>query len=105
MFSFRRVAEKPRYPACFVNDGVILLTLRNCLSEEPTDFDRKIRVRLHHFALKLKDANSLGVVLEKLREHESVTIEFEPEGLGSSPHQHMTCTFFDDVRLEIFAQG
>ncbi|MEM9566956.1 MAG: hypothetical protein AAF974_01510 [Cyanobacteria bacterium P01_E01_bin.34] len=50
---FKQVGEKPDYPAVFVSDGTVMLTLWQTQNPQTaTPFDRKTNIGLHHFALK-----------------------------------------------------
>ena len=56
---FEQVAEKPDYPAVFVSDGTTMITLWQAADPETaTHFDRKSVIGLHHFALKVDDADA-----------------------------------------------
>jgi catechol 2,3-dioxygenase-like lactoylglutathione lyase family enzyme len=58
---FQKVAERPEYPAIFVSDGSVMLTLWQ--AEEPqraVPFDRRKNIGLHHFALRVADAGALA---------------------------------------------
>ena len=100
---FKIVAQKPDYPAVFVSDGVILLTLWQAQSEAPTTFDRKSNVGLHHFALRLADGHDLQAMYQTLSARSDVEIEFAPEALGASPTKHLMCTIPGGLRMEIIA--
>lgn len=51
---FKQVGSKPNYPAAFVSDGTLMLTLWQAVKpDEATPFDRKNNIGLHHFALKV----------------------------------------------------
>ncbi|WP_426358327.1 VOC family protein [Pseudocolwellia sp. HL-MZ19] len=58
--NFTIVGEKPDYPAIFVSDGTVMLTLWQINdSNEMTSFDRKNNVGLHHFALNVANLETL----------------------------------------------
>ena len=98
---FKQVGEKPAYPAVFVSDGSILITLWQVEDEvKATPFDRKSNIGLHHFALKVEDINNMA---SRLKDRDDVEIEFEPEGLGDSGIQHMMCRIPGNIRLELIA--
>ncbi len=51
---FRQVGERPEYPAVFVSDGEVMVTLWQ--AEDPasaTPFDRRRNIGLHHLALRV----------------------------------------------------
>ncbi|MFT5111448.1 MAG: catechol 2,3-dioxygenase-like lactoylglutathione lyase family enzyme [Parasphingorhabdus sp.] len=98
---FKQVGEKPSYPAAFVSDGSILITLWQVEDEsKATPFDRKSNIGLHHFALKVNDIANLAIQLES---RDDVEIEFKPEALGESGIQHMMCRISGNIRLEFIA--
>jgi len=101
---FRQVGEKPEYPAVFVSDGAIMITLWQ--AEDPANavpFDRRANIGLHHLALRVGDAGSLARLADELRGRGDVNIEFAPEGLGNSGIQHMMCRIPGNIRLELIA--
>ncbi|AWB57123.1 MULTISPECIES: VOC family protein [unclassified Colwellia] len=99
---FNVVGEKPDYPAIFVSDGTVMLTLWqvNDVSKMIT-FDRKNNIGLHHFALKVANLEQLQQLFEKLSQLDSVEIEFAPEPLGELPIHHMMCLIPGGIRLEL----
>lgn len=101
---FTVVGERPEYPAVFVSDGHIMLTLWQ--AQDPADavpFDRKRVIGLHHFALRVASPEALRALHQRLREAGGVEIEFDPEPLGAGPTQHMMCTIPGGIRLELIA--
>jgi catechol 2,3-dioxygenase-like lactoylglutathione lyase family enzyme len=101
---FEQIGEVPDYPAVFLSDGSVMLTLWQ--AEEPASaapFDRKRVVGLHHFALQVADAAALEALHKRLGEHSDVEIEFAPEPLGGGPTRHMMCAIPGGIRLELIA--
>lgn len=99
--SFKVVGEKPDYPAIFVSDGTIMLTLWQAKSDSPTvSFDRHHNIGLHHFALKVADHETLETLYVGLEGNNGVDIEFKPEPLGQSGIMHMMCTIPGGIRVE-----
>ena len=99
---FKQVNEVPAYPAIFVSDGTIMLTLWQ--AEDPataTPFDRKANLGLHHFALRVAETTVLAELHEQLVARDDVTIEFAPEALGDSGIEHMMCRIPGNIRLEL----
>jgi catechol 2,3-dioxygenase-like lactoylglutathione lyase family enzyme len=87
---WKLVGERPDYPAKFVSDGRIMVTLWQV--ENQTDFvafNRRRNVGLHHLALKVARLEDLHALLQRLKEWPGVTIEFEPQLLGKGPKTHM----------------
>lgn len=103
VLGFAKVDERPNYPAIFVSDGTILITIWQCQSASTAvPFDRKNNVGLHHLALRV-DPSALDEVYAKVREAEGVEIEFAPEPLRGGPTRHMMCAIPGGVRVEFIA--
>lgn len=103
---FKQVGEKPDYPAVFVSDGSIMITLWQAVNpDQATPFDRKHVVGLHHFALKVDSLTALRELHHTLSETPDVEIEFAPESLGGSKTQHMMCYIPGGIRMEFIAAG
>jgi catechol 2,3-dioxygenase-like lactoylglutathione lyase family enzyme len=101
---FKKVGEKPEYPAVFVSDGTVLLTLWQ--AEDPktaVPFDRRRGIGLHHFALQVESEAVLHDLHGALSERADVRIEFAPEPLGSAPLRHMMLRIPGNIRLELVA--
>ncbi|MBD5770616.1 VOC family protein [Marinomonas colpomeniae] len=99
---FKQVKEVSAYPAIFVSDGTIMLTLWQ--AEDPataTPFDRKANLGLHHFALRVAETTVLAELHEQLVARDDVTIEFAPEALDDSGIEHMMCRIPGNIRLEL----
>jgi catechol 2,3-dioxygenase-like lactoylglutathione lyase family enzyme len=100
---FEQVGELPDYPAVFLSDGTVMLTLWQAQDPDPVSFDRRRVVGLHHFALRVADAAALEAVHKRLAEAAGVEIEFAPEPLGGGPARHMMCTIPGGIRMELIA--
>jgi catechol 2,3-dioxygenase-like lactoylglutathione lyase family enzyme len=99
---FEQVAERPAYPAVFVSDGSVMITLWQ--ASEPASarpFDRNNSIGLHHLALRVADGASLDAVFAKLDARDDVDVEFAPEALGDSGVRHMMCYPPGGIRLEL----
>lgn len=106
VLGFQQVGEKPEYPAVFVSDGTVMLTLWQASEpERAIPFDRKHNVGLHHIALRVRDGAALEGLHERLRDSAGVEVEFCPEPLGAGPTQHMMCTIPGGIRVEFIAAG
>lgn len=98
------VGEKPDYPAVFVSDGTIMITLWQVRDPATaTPFDRNSVIGLHHLALKLADSAALDALHDTLTATAGVAIEFAPEPLGTNPVRHMMCTIPGGIRVEFIA--
>ncbi|HSS66176.1 MAG TPA: VOC family protein [Gammaproteobacteria bacterium] len=101
---FGQIGEMPDYPAVFVSDGTVLITLWQAEDpESAVPFDRHRVIGLHHFALKVGDAMKLDGLHDKLSHRDDVEIEFAPESLGGGPTKHMMCRIPGNIRLEVIA--
>jgi catechol 2,3-dioxygenase-like lactoylglutathione lyase family enzyme len=101
---FKQVGEVPDYPAAFVTDGTVMITLWQ--AQDPAGampFDRKNVIGLHHLAFKVDGADALLALHDKLREADGVEIEFAPESLRGSPTQHLMCAIPGGIRVEFIA--
>lgn len=99
--NFIEVGEIPDYPARFVSDGTIMLTLWQVHSPETVPaFDRHHTIGLHHFALKVADKTALNTLHQHLSSLADVSIEFAPEPLRDGPLQHMMCSIPGGLRVE-----
>lgn len=101
---FHLVEERPDYPAVFVSDGSVVLTLWQV--EDPataTSADRKRVLGLHHLALRVRDGKALDALHASLSARDDVRVEFSPEPLGEGPTRHMMFYVPGDIRLELIA--
>ncbi len=99
---FSQVGEVPDYPAAFLSDGSTMITLWQAENPETsTKFDRKNVIGLHHFALKVKDAETLDRLHGQLGSVDGVDIEFAPEPLGDGPAKHMMLAIPGGIRMEL----
>ena len=104
IFEFKVVGEVPDYPAFFLSDGTVLLTLwRAADPATATPFDRKTNIGLHHFALVVDGPDTLNSLHETLSTTPGVEIEFPPEPLGGGPTHHMMFYIPGGIRMELIA--
>lgn len=106
VLGFSVVGERPDYPAVFVSDGTVLLTLWQA-SDPATaiPFDRKRGIGLHHLALRVPTQEGLDALYRNLAARPDVVIEFAPEPLGGGPTRHLICAIPGGIRLELIALG
>ena len=90
----------PDYPANFVFNSEIFVTLWQTSEEDTVAFDRKNNVGLHHMAITVRDLIALHALHDKFKRHPKVTIEFGPEFLGGGPATHMMIRDPSGLRLE-----
>ena len=104
VLGFRQVGEKPDYPAVFLSDGQVMLTLwRAADPRTAAPFDRRNAIGLHHLALRVADAAALDALHARLAAAADVAIEFAPEPLGGGPTRHMMCLIPGGIRMEFIA--
>jgi len=104
LLGWKEVKRKEDYPAIFVSDGQIMLTLWAAKDEPVREFDRRRNVGLHHIAFAVADE----AILDRLYEHLSnngVKIEFSPEMLKPGPAKHMMCYDPSGIRIEFIWPG
>jgi catechol 2,3-dioxygenase-like lactoylglutathione lyase family enzyme len=104
MLGWKEVKRKEDYPAIFVSDGTIMLTLWATKDEPVTAFDKNKNVGLHHVAFTVADEATLHDVHQRLTTS-GVPIEFGPELLGAGPAKHMMCYEPSGIRIEVIWQG
>lgn len=98
---FAQVGEKPDYPAVFLSDGTIMITLWQ--AQDPSTavpFNRQTNIGLHHLAFIAPDLDAMH---ERLRKRSDVSIEFAPESLGGGATRHLMCTIPGGIRIEFIA--
>ena len=104
VLGFSVVGEKPDYPAAFVSDGTVMITIWQ--AKDPASavpFDRKSVIGLHHIALRVADDAALDGLHETLKDTDGVEIEFAPEPLGGGATRHMMCAIPGGIRMELIA--
>jgi catechol 2,3-dioxygenase-like lactoylglutathione lyase family enzyme len=87
------------YPAIFVTDGVLMVTLWQVKSTLPKSFNRQENIGLHHLALSVKNFAALDLIHKRLIESR-VEVEFSPELLRDGPAKHMMCYEPSGIRIE-----
>jgi catechol 2,3-dioxygenase-like lactoylglutathione lyase family enzyme len=92
------------YPAIFVSDGQVMVTLWRAVHEPVLPFDRKRNVGLHHLALSV-DSEAALLQVHQLLVQAKVQVEFAPEPIGAGPAQHMMCFDPSGIRLEFIWLG
>ncbi len=98
---FKQVGEVSDYPAVFLSDNAIMVTLWQAESpDSAVAFDRRKNIGLHHLALRVHDLDALAA---ELGSRNDLDVEFAPEGLGNSGLRHMMCRIPGNIRLELIA--
>ena len=100
VLGFSVVKEKPDYPATFISNGHILLTLWQT-EAAAAPFDRRRAVGLHHFALRVESESELNAVYRNAMAWPGVVSDFEPDPLGESGARHAMLFEPGGIRLEL----
>ena len=104
LLGWKEVKRKDDYPAIFVSDGNIMVTLWKNRESPPTGFDKNKNIGLHHLAFKIDTEASLNELYQKLLDAK-IEIEFSPELLGTGPAKHMMCYEPSGLRIEFIWPG
>ena len=103
VLNFKIVGGNPNYPAHFVSDGTVMITIWQVKETNAQEFNRKKNIGLHHFALKVRNNEALESLHNRLAEVSGVDIEFPPEPLGNLTIKHMMCVIPGGIRVEFIA--
>ena len=96
-----QVGERPAYPAAFVSDGHVMLTLWEVKDlANRVEFDRKANVGLHHLALRVGSQEDLDAIFARVSGWPGVVVEFAPENMGEGPKRHTMVYEPGGIRLE-----
>lgn len=99
LLNWKEVKRNDEYPAIFVSDGAIMLTLWAAKDEPVIEFNRRANIGLHHLALRVENEAALLKIYDRLEEN-GVRIEFAPELLKGGPAKHMMCYEPGGIRIE-----
>ena len=97
---FKVSGRDPKYPAVFMNNGEMSLTLWQT-DEKPVAFNRKGNVGLHHLAIQVTSFEALDALHEVVKQIPGVVIEFSPELAYGGPAKHMMIREPSGNRLEL----
>ncbi len=89
ILGFKEVGGVPDYPAVFVSDGTITLTLWQT-EEDPFAFDRKANIGLHHLALRMESMEKLHEIFHRLESTPDILIECPPIPLSTGGAHFMS---------------
>lgn len=98
------VKKRDDYPAIFIRNNYLMITLWKVKSENPVKFDRKINVGLHHLAFELDSEIKLNQLYKKLK-HNNIEIEIAPTIVGFGPAKHFFCIEPSGIRIEFYWSG
>lgn len=99
ILGWREVRRDKEYPAIFVGDGTVMITLWSAKVDVPVDFDKNANIGLHHLALRVESEQGLKSLHDRLLAA-GVAIEFSPEPLRGGPAMHMMCYDPNGIRIE-----
>ena len=102
VLGFRVGGEDPNYPAKFLSNGEMFLTLWQV--NEPGSavrFNRKNNVGLHHLALRVASFEALDTLYQVISKWEGAEVEFSPELAYGGPAKHMMIREPSGNRLEL----
>ncbi len=104
LLGWKEVRRNDEYPAIYVSDGKMMLSLWAAKDEPSNGFDRKKNIGLHHLAFQVGSENALIGIYEKLKSS-GINIEFSPETAGQGPAKHMMCYEPSGIRVEFIWHG
>ncbi len=104
ILGWNEIRRDENYPAIFVSDGSIMLTLWQTQTEHPRSFDKNTQIGLHHLALQVASEQQLETIYQRLLES-GTPIEFAPEPLRDGPMKHMMCYEPRGIRVEFIWPG
>ena len=99
ILGWNEVRRDPDYPAIFVTDGILMITLWAAKSDKPKPFDKNENIGLHHLALQLGNLDELDDIYRRVL-NSGINIEFAPELLREGPAKHMMCFEPSGIRIE-----
>lgn len=101
---FEQVGDVPDYPAVFLKDAHIMITLWQAADPAAAiAFDRKNVIGLHHLALLVNDHAALDSLYQRLQDTANVSVEFAPEPLGDGGVKHMMTNIPGGIRVEFLS--
>ena len=104
ILGWKEVKRDQKYPAIFVSDGSIMVTLWKNREEPPVAFDRARNVGLQHAAFLVESAEGLTQLHERLVKHR-VELQFPPQALASGQGMHLFCFEPSGIRVEFIWPG
>ncbi len=104
ILGWRELRRDDSYPAIFISDGQIMLSLWQARRQPAGEFDKDANIGLHHLALELASEAQLEAVYQTLLKNK-IEIEFAPECLRDGPMQHMICYEPGGIRIEFIWPG
>jgi catechol 2,3-dioxygenase-like lactoylglutathione lyase family enzyme len=104
VLGWNEVKRNEEYPAIFVSDGQLMITLWATKETPEVPFNRRANVGLHHLALQVSSESVLNQIHQKLTDNQ-INVEFSPELIGDGPAKHMMCFDPSGIRVEFIWLG
>ena len=104
LLGWQEVHRNEEYPAIFVSDGSIMVTLWAARETPALPFNKNRNIGLHHVAFGVETEADLNSLYTRLAEN-GIRIEFAPEPLGQGPAKHMMCYEPGGIRVEFIWPG
>lgn len=104
LLGWKVVRRNEDYPAIYISDGNIMLTLWAVREEPAAVFNKDRHVGLHHVAFAVASEDDLDDVHRRLLRY-GISLEFAPEPLGNGPARHMICYDPSGIRVELIWPG
>jgi RimJ/RimL family protein N-acetyltransferase/catechol 2,3-dioxygenase-like lactoylglutathione lyase family enzyme len=101
---WKEVRRNEEYPAIYVTDGSIIVTLWATKVEPSNQFNKDKNVGLHHVDFQVENIGDLSDIYVRLVKSR-VKIEFSLEMMGNGPAQHMMCYEPSGIRVEFIWPG
>lgn len=103
ILGFDEVGGVSDYPASFVSDGTVMITLWQT-EEDPFAFDRMANIGLHHLALRVESPKKLQKIFQTLENTPDVLIECPPIPLESGNGTHFMTIEPGGIRIEFITR-
>ena len=104
LLGWKEVRRNTDYPAIFVSDGNIMITLWSVKEQPFSHFNKNKNVGLHHVAFEVASESDLNNIYKRIIDN-GLKIEFAPEQLGQGPAKHMICYEPSGIRVEFIWPG
>ncbi|MBY3592301.1 VOC family protein [Rhizobium bangladeshense] len=86
---WEKIGERPDYPAAFVSDGTVKITLWQVADKNSSvNFNRRQNVGLHHLALKTRSEADFAQLFARVSAWPGTGVEFAPQISGAGPKMH-----------------
>lgn len=103
ILGFEEVGGVPDYPASFVSDGTVMITLWQT-EADPFAFDRMANIGLHHLALRVAGMEKLQEIFQTLEQTPDVLIECPPVALEAGNGSHFMSIEPGGIRIEFITR-